>query len=445
MTQAAPNNRRPTASCATPSVSQSTGVLLFHGDYYGTLASARCLGRRGVDVVLADPSRHTRTAASRYVRRWVESPEASQGDRLIRWLLDADASLEGRVLFPASDDLVFLFAAHQEELRQRYRLFIPSFTRIATILNKRCLYEACTRVDVRIPRTWFPRDIQDLAAITPEIDVHVLLKPRTQVQFRTGEKGAEVTRGADLVEACRRFMRENPYGPGVGERDPDITMPLVQTFHREAECGIYSISGFADGSDQPLLRAARKVLQRPRRLGVGLCFESASVLPMLSAKITALCRELGYFGIFEVEFIESQGEFLLIDFNPRGYSQMAFEDARGLPLPYLQYLSAIGDADGLARLRAEAVRWQPDGEYAFCQGTLLQILRTGQRLGQLTGRTPEPWAAWTRRYRGRMIDAVSAADDPGPRAADRFSHIRDFLKHPRSFLRSLQRHRPAMG
>jgi predicted ATP-grasp superfamily ATP-dependent carboligase len=80
-----------------------SGALLFLGDYYGTLAAARCLGRRNIDVALVDPSRFSRTGVSRHVRTSLQSSEMSDGTAFVQWLLSQRSALGRRVLYPASD------------------------------------------------------------------------------------------------------------------------------------------------------------------------------------------------------------------------------------------------------------------------------------------------------------------------------------------------------
>lgn len=415
------------------------GSVLFLGDYFGTLAAARCLGRRGIDVALADGRRVSRTAASKYVGTRLRAPDRLDGSEFVEWLL-AERTLRGRVLFPASDDLAYLFAQHRDALSEHFRLFVPDHQRITRILNKKHLYGACRVVGIDYPATWFPCCEEEVKRIAATLDIDVLLKPKTQVQFASGQKGLEVAKGEDLLSGFRGFRDSYPHGDEIRRQDPDIAIPMIQAFLDEAVFGIYSIAGFTDGTGPPpLVRAARKVLQRPRRLGVGLCFESAAVQPALLERIGALCEELGYFGIFEIEFIEHDGAFLLIDFNPRGYGQMAFEEARGLPLPYLYYLSAIGDHAGVAREWTRAAAWQPRGQYAFCHGSLLRLVRTAQSITRVVGHTPEPWGDWLDRHAANLTDAVQSVDDSGPTWADALGHVGTFVRHPRSFLRSLAR------
>src|SRR5690606_38582891 len=124
----------------------------------------------------------------------------------------------------------------------------------------------------------------------------------------------------------------------------DVEGPMLQAFRPEAAQSIYSIAGFIGPEDgQVVTRGALKILQRPRRLGVGLCFEEAPVDPAVLQSLVRLCREVGYFGVFEAELVPENGRLHLLDFNPRFYGQMAFETGRGIPLGYMVWLAATGD------------------------------------------------------------------------------------------------------
>lgn len=390
-------------------------------------------------MALADSGRVSRTAASKYVRTRVRVPDITHSAQFVEWLL-GEPSLRGRVLLPTSDDLAYLFARHRERLLEHFHLFVPDHPRMMRILNKKLLYETCQRIGVDVPVTWFPRCDEEVRSIAARLDIDVLIKPKMQVQFPSGQKGLEVPKGSDLLNRFTRFRTRYAHGEEIVAQDPDISFPMIQAFHDEAVFGIHSVAGFTDGTGRPpLVRAACKVLQWPRRLGVGLCFQSAPVRPELLARIGALCEALEYFGIFEVEFIEYGGSFLLIDFNPRGYGQMAFEEARGLPLPYLYYLAAIGDRQRLACEWAKADAWEPQGEYAYCHRGLLRLVRIAQTITMLVGHVPEPWGAWLDCHAASLTDAVASDDDSGPEWADALSHVSTFARHPRSFLRSLAR------
>lgn len=189
-----------------------------------------------------------------------------------------------------------------------------------------------------------------------------------------------------------------------------------------------------------MLRASRKVLQRPRRIGIGLCFAGTPVPPPVAESVTRLCEQLGYYGMFEIEFIEHEGEYLLADFNPRMFGQLALDDARSLPLPFLSYLSAIGDTSLLAEEWAKAVSWQPARDHALCDTMLLGLVRVMQGVASVTGgRAAEPWREWIAHHRPRLIDLTAADDDPWPGAVHVMKLAAECARHPRAFARSLMR------
>lgn len=360
-------------------------------------------------------------------------------DGFVAWLERFGREHPGHVLFPASDELAWVFAMHAEQLAKSFICYEPPRETITSILDKWRLTEACRKVGIDTPATYCPQDAAEVEALAKELTIPVMIKPRSQVLLASGSKGTKVDDPKTLPEAYRQYLSENPPQDALSARDPALGRPIVQEFRPEAANGIYNLAGFIDRSGKNVVvRGSRKILQRPRRLGIGLCFESARLDPKLADGVMRLCRELGYFGIFEIEMIESEGRFLLIDFNPRPYSQMAFEIARGVPLPYLAYLDATGQAEALARAVADAQAEPTASATAYAHTLLLSLVIAGQTLGRpFGGAAPEPWRRWLRD--NRLADAVFDPKDPVPALLDAASHLEQFARHPRSFVRSLLR------
>jgi predicted ATP-grasp superfamily ATP-dependent carboligase len=423
-------------------MTRTPAALLFLGDHYGTLATARCLASHGVDVHIADASHWSRTAASRAVTARHVSPSIDEVPIFLDWLRSFGRAHPGTVLYPANDGLAFVFAQHKAELSEHFRLYLPDFDTIFRILNKQRLHEACERVGIDIPRTFYPRGEDELRALLDELDDRpYLLKPKTQIQLASGIKAAELTRGEDAIASFSSFVRDNPYGRELLAHDAEIRWPMVQEFLPNAAAGIYSLAGFIDREhDVPLARASKKILQRPRKLGIGLCFEAAPVSEEIARSVGALCRELGYYGPFELEFVAHEGRLLLIDFNPRIYSQLAFEIARALPTPWLQYLAATDRASELAVEWGAAAAWSAEREWVYTHETLLSLVVGTQLVERATKRLDdEDWSGWVSRHRGHLVDAVRDGDDLGPVFVDAVQHVKHFVRHPRSFLRSFAR------
>jgi predicted ATP-grasp superfamily ATP-dependent carboligase len=219
-----------------------------------------------------------------------------------------------------------------------------------------------------------------------------------------------------------------------------VVRPQLQAYLPHAAESIYNVSGFVDESgDLFVVRASRKVLQRPRLLGIGICFEEAEVDAALEGKILSLCKQAGYHGVFEAEFIEEGGRFLLIDFNPRYYGQMGFDIARGLPLPLMVYEAAIGRRE---RLQAYVDRARSDGATdgrVFCNRFELGLLLTSQRLaGAMNAADDRRWKSWLAAHHGKITDALIDPADRWPRFAQVVHQVLRWLRHPRSFLQEFR-------
>ena len=429
---------RPAASKTAPRLGPPRGFLLTMGGFLGSLAAARDLGRHGIEVVLADPEPDTFSAHSRFVTRRLTCPSLSEPEAWVRWLLDFGRREPGYVLYPTSDNVCWLLERHRDALSAHFYLYLPRPGAMRQILNKKTLHTHCRELGIDQPDLWTPQQ-----ALSPETHVRfpVLVKPPTQAGLRAFVKGAVAEDRAALRLVLDRFSSRFTYRPDVLAEAPALSEPLVQAFHPESAGHTYSLAGFyAPEQGIYLLRAARKVLQQPLRIGLGLGFESQPVHPGPARQLRELMDRLGYRGAFEVEFIHlaAQNRFLLIDFNPRFYGQMGFELARGLPIPRLCYLAAVGEWDALRALAAPAQHWDHEALWRFRDGWMLRIFVRTQRLGgNLSRQQLRDWLQWS--DSAFCGDPLRAADDPQPARAARRQVWLDLARHPRSTLRTFFR------
>jgi predicted ATP-grasp superfamily ATP-dependent carboligase len=413
------------------------GVLLLGADYYGTLAAARAFGKAGIRVTMADENRHARALYSRHVTERLVHPELSSPTALVDWLVDWGTRNPGTFLYPPNDHLAWLFAAERERLSKVFTMYSPSEETIITLLDKKRLHAACVEVGIEVPQTLGLGDLEIESTIVRGVPFPVLLKPRTQVYLKSGIKGFIAHDHVELASELARFRELVAFDPVLLDRHPDIAEPMIQEYLAAAETSIFSVSGFVDAQGRVVARGAMKVLQRPRKVGIGLCFESRELEPGLVDKLSALCKKIGYHGAFESEFIVHGRRRLLIDFNPRFYSQMGFDVARGLPLPLLVWHAARGDEQRLGAELDRARAWQPKGGEVYCHKTMLDLVLGLQGLsGQMTRDEVRRWRAWYAEHEERATDAVRDADDRLPSVIDAAQWVQHFARHPRSFVRS---------
>jgi predicted ATP-grasp superfamily ATP-dependent carboligase len=421
---------RPARAAARPE------ILLTMANYCGTLAAARSLGRRGIRVVVADGDPLAPARWSRHVARTVDCPQIeAEPARFIDWLLSLGAREPGRVLCTSSDSIAWMFARHREELARHFRIYVPCVDAMYKLLNKWRLYEVCVDLGIGVPPTWLPNGVEDLSRVQREARFPVVIKPQTQILLFPHQKGRVVHGAGELRSLYRDFVSATTHSPILRELDPRVTAPVVQTLVDTAREGIYSLSGFVDESGELfVVRASRKVLQWPPRLGVGLCFEDVAVRQSLAADVARLCRHIGYFGPFEVEFVYSDGRYKLIDFNPRFFGQMGFDILRGVDLPYLVYLAGMGERRQLERAVREAREPTRGPAGVYCHRIDLEVaLRLQRWAGRISRRDCERWRVWL--SRNRVTDAVMDREDWAPGLAASAALIRRAV-HPRANWRS---------
>jgi D-aspartate ligase len=411
-----------------------TPALLTTPGHLGTLATARCLGRRGVDVVVATSDALGPAGWSRSVSRTVRCRFGDTPASVTQCLLEQGRREPGAVLHPTSDEMAWLIAKHADDLAPFYRLYSPSFGAVRRLLDKSQLQNAAARVGLRVPLTFFPRDEAEAEGAADEAKSFVI-KPRSQVFYTSHVKG-EIASGPAAVVRAWRACRASPHAPSVCADAPDIDLPMLQEL--VPGDGVYSITGFVTRSGEVLAaRASRKVLQRPSGLGVGVCFEAAPVEVGLVEKLGALARSVGFFGVFEAELVGAPDDRRLIDFNPRYYGQMAFDIARGAPLPWLLHLGALGHEQHLREEASFAAA--PGAPHAYGDRVTLRLMLASQRItGTLAPEARRRWRHWLRSHAGAAVDATLSSDDPLPAIVFALSTVREAARHPRGFWRSLR-------
>jgi len=415
-------------------------MLLFDAHYYGTLAAVRALGREGIRVTVVDPTSAGPALWSRYAARRLHCPPmAGELTPFVTWLLAFGEREPGQVIYPTSDDISYAFASHRDDLSKNFKLYQPDLRTMMGLLDKAKLVEHARAVGLDTPEMWLPEDETDVERIARTAGGPLMIKPRTQVLSKTHAKGTLTSGNArQLRAAYHDFSNHNGSGHEILARSPEVTRPMIQRYHPEAEQEIYSLSGFCDRTGGRFaILGARKVLQRPRRMGIGLCFEDAPVEVDLAARVRRLCEHIGYYGVFELEFVRVGNRRLLIDMNGRFYGQMAFDIARGMRLPQLAYAAAVGDDDEVGRLVAMVPRRDAARRpFAFCNGFGLNVLVAAQRLfGRMSIDEAAGWRQWCLKHEGALVDAVDDPDDRRPLAAEVVAQLCGYVRHPRSFLR----------
>ena len=422
------------------STSTRVPMVLCNAGYYGTLAAVRSLGRAGVPVVTVDPSLLAPGRYSRYSNLHLSSPPFEMTEDWVEWLLRFGRSGPRRAIYATSDAVSFALAHRRDELSSVFDLYQPDLHTVMCILDKGRLLHHAQAVGIDTPDTWLPESAEEAHRIISDLGGLILIKPRSQLAVRSYTKGIIIDAIAtDGRSEYDRVLRQGPHDHSFARQFPETMLPMLQRYHPEAMEAVYSLSGFRDVSgSHVVMLGAHKVLQRPSRAGIGLCFEEADVVPELAERTVRLCERVGYYGAFEVEFILCRGRPLLIDFNGRFYNQLAFDIARGMDLPSLVYAALTGQSDEVARLTSAFLTRGATGGLVFCNSFGLSVTLAAQQASRaISPGDARRWKAWRKAYDGRIIDAVRDADDPLPALIDVAQQFLQSVRHPRAFAREM--------
>jgi D-aspartate ligase len=295
------------------------------------LAAIRSLGRARIRVVAVDDRRSALGLRSRYAETRI-SPDRSDRETFVSFLNEFG---EG-VVFPTGDFDLETLARNQDVLPLTFTF--PGWEVLAAVQDKRRQLEAALRADVETPRS------RDEPA--DELGYPVLVKPAEPVAFRA-RFGVKAFRCETRDELERRFEEARDF------------RPLVQEWIPGGDDTLFTVGSYLARSGEALgLFSGRKLRQTPREIGTARVAE-ARWLPDLVEEALRLLRELGVWGISQVEFKRDvrDGRFKLIEVNPRLWEWHGLAAACGVDLPRIAYLDATGRPPRPVRMHGGGKRW----------------------------------------------------------------------------------------
>jgi D-aspartate ligase len=399
-------------------------VLLASASSGGTIAAVRNFGRNGVSAQIVSSTNLGAAAWSRHASRSYSAPPEIDSERFLNRLLAIGKADPGLVLLPTSDETAWMFTANATRLGRYFCMYQPSIESIQNILDKKLLNDAAIRAGVDVLPSWDPKSSEELSKLAGSLPYPMLIKPRTHVRRIRNDKGVIVETPGELLKQYESVLVRERYRSSPQKPTLESYRPLLQQFAVAGSQRVQSITGFIDRTGELFVtRRSAKVFQRSQPVGVGVCHEALTPSPALSKTVYDLCRQLNYFGIFEVEFIWFNGRWAMIDFNPRFYNQIGLDIRRGMPLPLLAFLDASGQTTALREAVAKA-QVRDESPLVFCDRFTFNAILLAQGFFL---RTPfadlKQWRAWIRRHGAYCVDVAIDHLDPVPGIVHALSEI----------------------
>ncbi|HLH71261.1 MAG TPA: ATP-grasp domain-containing protein [Candidatus Dormibacteraeota bacterium] len=328
-------------------MSRCPGAVVLASDFRA-LAVVRSLGRRHIPCAIVDNL--PRSAwFSRYVVarvRW-RGPMGAPGFEGFLARLGRER-FQGWVLFPMSDETVTLVAEGRERFQPWYRLTTPSLDVVRLAQDKRRLYALAEELGVPAPRTWCPATADELTAL--DLPFPVAIKPANSalLQVVARRKAFVAWDVGELLAAYRTAVRLVG-GDGL----------LVQELIPGDGAWQFSVGAFCRDGECLVTLTARRRRQFPVDFGLGSSFVESMEVPELVPLAQRLIRRMRLSGMVEVEFKRDprDGQFKVLDVNPRAWGWHGLCQDCGVDLPYLQYREACGEPLPACKVRY-GPRWR---------------------------------------------------------------------------------------
>lgn len=366
------------------------------GADYRALGVVRSLGRRGIPVWVIKQGGHLVATTSRYVRRMVPWPEGNDREK-VRFLkeLCARHHLGGWMLFPTDDYTVGLVANNHKELGIGYRLTVPPWERLRWACDKRLLHQLAERLGIHQPWTACPSSPERLKEI--DCPFPVILKPAIRLK-----PSSLAVPKAWLAEDRRTLEARFDEASGMLGAENLIVQEVVPGGGEEQiSYAALCKDGYALAS-----MVARRTRQYPKDFGQLSTYVETIEEPRIMEPAERLLGALRFTGLVEIEFKRDlrNGQFKLLDVNPRVWGWHTLSRRVGIDFPYL--LWTLGQGKPVPRLRGRV------GERWVHLSADLRIAITEILGGRLSVRS------YLRSIRGPRESAIFAWDDPLPGILD---------------------------
>jgi predicted ATP-grasp superfamily ATP-dependent carboligase len=214
--------------------------------------------------------------------------------------------------------------------------------------DKRNTYRLAQDLGIPVPRTWFPKTVEDVRSIDAKFPL--ILKPAIKENF-IYEAKTKAWQVNDKEHLVQRFEEAAAFVP-QGEMMVQDLIPGGSS-EQQYGCGFFFAGQRALG-----VMGARYVRAHPPDFGRCSTFVETMDLPELEVLSTRFLQAIDYYGLAEVEFRRDprDGEFKLLDVNARTWGYHSLGAAAGVDFPYMLFEHQIGRPVGSFRARS-GVRW----------------------------------------------------------------------------------------
>ncbi|WP_339104110.1 carboxylate--amine ligase [Haloterrigena salinisoli] len=307
------------------------GVLIPGIEAPSTVACLRSLRPRGIRTIVGSESSTTPASRSTYCDEFVELPDPSEdlsayGDALLEVAERSDV----RTIVPVREEDVYVLADRKAAFAAAVETNWPDFETLRRVQDRVELFAAADAAGVAVPETALLDQWTDW-------DQETIVKPRYTVA-----SSAYLDPDADDIEIGSTEYQQPGTPPDLQSMvDRHGHVPLVQERIPDSrEFGFFALYDRGD----PVATFQHCQHRGWEYCGGPSAYRESVYDPALESAGRDLLDELEWHGLAMVEFLRDpdDGEYKLMEINPRFWSSLPFSVRAGADFPYYYWRQAIG-------------------------------------------------------------------------------------------------------
>jgi len=283
--------------------------IIVLGAFVNALGIIRALGKTKQYHLIAI-GRDNKKNIARWSKYLNEMVCLGEKDTEIDVLLRNEDEWKNAYIIPTSDDNVRQLQINFERLSGCYTPLVDS-KNIDIILSKKKFAKMCTDANIPVPKHYSSYD---------EIECPVIFKPEN-------EQAKQLFR--DKFNKGILVINNKSELPSL---DKDVLeMSVIQQFVSGND--LFFTGGYSHKGEVKLIMVAKKIIQRPPHGG-----DTAVAMSVHNNQLVEyskrLLKEIGYTGLFDIEFKYNclERDFYVIEMNPRSAKWISFLELLGLPV-----------------------------------------------------------------------------------------------------------------
>lgn len=302
--------------------------VLILGSHKIGLASIRALGIKDVPVLSAFYNENDMGMVSRYVRNKIKVTNPLENEnKFIEEIISISKNNTKSVLFASDDPTLVAVSKNKHLLLNYFYVEAPDYKDLDIIISKEKTYKLAENISVRVPKTYYPENLDEAIKFFNSLNKPLILKPSLSHLFYNifKEKMLFIKEQEELISVYNLTQK---YG---------LKMMLQEFIPGDDTHGVnyntFSVNG------EPLIAfTARKQRLSPSRIGFPVVIKSEWIDEVIRPGRTIL-KALNFSGFSCMEFkMHSEtGEYVLMEVNGRQNLSAPLAVKCGYNFPYITY------------------------------------------------------------------------------------------------------------